>query len=227
MGELTIEVQERTETGKNRNRRLRASGVLPAVVYGAGRDPIAIQVEQKTMHQLLEEGGGENAVFLLKLAGTEKSRHTMVRKIDVDPISRRIQHVDFLRVDLTKKVRVQVHIEVTGEAHGVKTEDGVLDFVTRSIEVECLPNEIPQLITVDVTDLHIGQHLEVKDLEVGDNVEVVDDPDRVVVSVAHSRVAATLEEADEGEEDTLIEAEMDEPEVIGRGKEEAEGDEAG
>jgi len=228
MAELTIEVQQREQTGKNFNRRLRQAGLLPAVVYGGGGDSLAIQVDQKSMHQLLTEGGGENAVFLLKLEGTDQSRHTMVRKIDIHPISRRIQHVDFQRIDLSKKVRVQVQIEVTGESIGVKNEDGVLDFVTRSIEVECLPNAIPQLITVDVSELHVGQHLEVKDLEVGEGVEIVDDLERVIVSVAHSRVAADVEEAAEGvEEEGLIEAEMDEPEVIGRGKEEAEEGDAG
>lgn len=218
MSELTIEVQERTETGTGPNRRLRKAGQLPAVVYGGGKDPISIQVDQKSIHHLLREVGGENAVFLLKLAGTGKSRHTMVRKIDLDPISRQIQHIDFQRIDMKKSVKVQVNLEVVGESIGVKNEDGVLDFVNRTIEVECLPENIPAVIEVDVTDLHVGQHLEVSDLPIPEGVDIVDDPGKVVVSISHARVHEEPEE----EEDLLLEAEADEPEVIGRAKEDEE-----
>lgn len=220
MSELTLEVQERKETGTGPNRRLRKAGQLPAVVYGGGKDPVSIQVDQKSVHQLLREGGGENAVFLLRLAGTDSSRHTMVRKIDVDPISRHIQHIDFQRIDMAKTVRVQVHIEVVGESIGVKNEEGVLDFVNRSVEVECLPEKIPSVIEVDVTELHIGQHLEASDLPIPEGVDLVDDLTKVIVSIAHARVHE--EEAEATEEDLLLEGASTEPEVIGRSKEENE-----
>ena len=223
MDELTLEVQRREETGTGPNRRLRKAGLLPAVVYGGGKDPISIQVEQKSIHRLLREVGGENAVFLLKLGGTDQSRHTMVRKIDVDPISRQISHIDFQRIDMTKKVKVQVNIEIVGEALGVRTEDGVLDFISRTIEVECLPDAIPAAIEVDVTDLHTGQHLEVSDLAVSEGVTIVDDLSKVIVSIGHARVAEVAEEA---EEDLLLEGESEQPEVIGRGKDEEESGES-
>jgi len=219
MDELTLEVQRREETGTGPNRRLRKAGLLPAVVYGGGKDPISIQVDQKSIHRLLREVGGENAVFLLKLGGTDQSRHTMVRKIDVDPISRKISHIDFQRIDMTKKVKVQVNIEIVGEALGVRTEEGVLDFISRTIEVECLPDAIPAAIEVDVTDLHTGQHLEVSDLAVPEGVTIVDDLSKVIVSIGHARVAEVAEEA---EEDLLLEGEAEQPEVIGRGKDEEE-----
>ncbi|MCH7665564.1 MAG: 50S ribosomal protein L25 [Acidobacteria bacterium] len=223
MDELTLEVQRREETGTGPNRRLRKAGLLPAVVYGGGKDPISIQVDQKSIHRLLREVGGENAVFLLKLGGTDQSRHTMVRKIDVDPISRQISHIDFQRIDMTKKVKVQVNIEIVGEALGVRTEDGVLDFISRTIEVECLPDAIPAAIEVDVTDLHTGQHLEVSDLAVSEGVTIVDDLSKVIVSIGHARVAEVAEEA---EEDLLLEGESEQPEVIGRGKDEEESGES-
>jgi large subunit ribosomal protein L25 len=221
MAELKIEVQRREETGKGPSRRLRAGGMIPAVVYGGGKEPVPIQVERNIVLQLLKQGGGENAVFLLKLSGTGKSRHTMVRKIDVDPISRQIAHIDFQRILLTEKVRVQIPLELIGEAWGVKNEGGVLDFITREVEVECLPTDIPQKLEVDVSDLHVGQHLEVKDLVIPPGVQVLDEPDRVMAAVAHSRVAAEVTELEEGleEEEGLLEAEKEEPEVIGRGKE--------
>lgn len=225
MDELTLEVQQREETGTGPNRRLRKSGRVPAVVYGGGADPVSIQVDQKSIHRLLKEVGGENAVFLLKLAGTEASRHTMVRKIDLDPISRQIRHIDFQRIDMTQTVRVQVHIEVVGESVGVKNEDGVVDFINRTVEVECLPDKIPSVIEADVSDLHVGQHLEVSDLPIPEGVDMADDPSKVIVSIAHARVHEVEEEV--SEEDLLLEAESDEPEVIGRTKEEGEGDSEG
>jgi len=215
MGDLTIEVEPREAIGKGPNRRLRRSGKLPAVVYGGGREAVPIQVKGTAVLDLLRAGGGENAIFLLKLSGTSKSRHTMVRKIDVDPVSRQIMHIDFQRVLLDQKVKVQVAVEVEGEAVGVKNEEGILDFITREIEIECLPTEIPQALLVDVSELHIGQHLEVKDLRVPPGVEVLEDPERVILAVAQSRVAESLEEEVE-EEEELLEAGVKEPEVIGR-----------
>lgn len=226
MDELTLEVQERKETGTGPNRRLRKTGLLPAVVYGGGKDPISIQVDQKSIHRLLREVGGKNAVFLLKLAGTDQSRHTMVREIDVDPISRQISHIDFQRIDMTKEVKVQVNIEIVGESIGVQTEEGVLDFVSRTIEVECLPDKIPAMIEVEVSNLHTGQHLEASDLAVPEGVTFVDDLSKVIVSIGHARVAEVAEDADE---DLLLESESEQPEVIGRGKgeEEESGESAG
>jgi large subunit ribosomal protein L25 len=216
MDELTLEVQKREQTGSGPNRRLRMAGLLPAVVYGGGKDPVSIQVDRKSVQRLIVEAGGENAVFLLKMAGTDQTRHTMVRKIDVNPMSRQIAHVDFQRIDMTKTVKVQVSIETVGEPIGVKLEDGVLDFVSRTIEVECLPEKIPTMIEVDVSGLHTGQHLEASELVVPEGVTIIDDLSKVIVSIAHARVA----EEEETEEDALLEGETAQPEVIGRGKQE-------
>lgn len=224
MSETTVEVKQRDETGKNANRRLRAAGGIPAVVYGGGKDPIAISVEKNDIHELLKQAGGENAVFLLKLAGTGKARHTMVREVVVDPISRQIIHIDFQRVLMTEKVKVQVPIELVGVPEGVKNQGGVLDFITREVELECLPGDIPPQLELDVSTLEVGDHLQMKDLVLPAKVELLEEPERVVASVAHSRVAQEVEAAEaeaEGEE-VLLEAEQEEPEVIGRGKEEEE-----
>lgn len=225
MSERTIEVQERVVEGKNANRRLRKSGLIPAVVYGGGMESVPIQVDTKTIYDLLKEEGGENAVFLLKLAGTEKKRHTMVREVVVDPISRQIIHIDFQRVVMTEKVRVAVGIELVGMPEGVKNQGGVLDFISREVEIEALPGNIPPKLVLEVSDLEIGDHLEAKDLDLPVGVELVDEPERVIASVAHSRVSAVVEEAEAGaEEELLLEAEEEEPEVIGRAREEEEGE---
>jgi len=220
MSEITLEVHSREETGTNANRRLRAAGLIPAVVYGGGLDSIAIQVDRKTLHELLKQAGGENAVFLLKMAGTETKRHTMIRELSVDSISRQIIHIDFLRIEMTERINVQVPIELVGIPVGVKDEGGVLDFVTREVEVECLPGDIPQGIELDVSDLELGSNYQAKDLELAEKIELMVEPDKVIVAVAHSRVAAEVEEAEaDAAEIGLLEEEEAEPELIGREEE--------
>ena len=227
MSEITIEVNQREETGKNANRRLRAAGFIPAVVYGGGKDSVAIRVEKKVIHDLLRQEGGEHAVFLLKMGGTDKSRHTMVRDVVIDSVSRQIIHIDFQRVLMTEKVKVMVSIEISGVPLGVKNEGGVLDFVTREVEIESLPGDIPTKLVLDVSGLEIGDHLEAGDLEIPAEVELMEEPGRTIVAVAHSRVADVVDEAEASDEDELLlEAEADEPELIGRGKETEEVEEA-
>ncbi|MBV8200479.1 MAG: 50S ribosomal protein L25 [Acidobacteria bacterium] len=215
MSEMTIEVQPRQETGTNENRRLRARGKIPAVVYGgAGKDAVPIHVDRKQLVELLRGGGGDNAVFLLKLASTGQERHAMIRDMQLDPITREILHLDFQRVVMTEKVRVEVAIELRGTAYGVKTESGVLDFSRREIHVECLPGDIPKAIELDVSELHLGQHLTVGDLHLPSGVTLLEPRDRVLVSVMHAKTEAApaVEEAA-----APVEA-GPEPEVIKKGK---------
>jgi large subunit ribosomal protein L25 len=215
-GVMTIEVQPRQETGTNSNRRLRSRGQIPAVVYGgAGKDSVPIHVDRRRLVELLRSGGGDNAVFLLKLSSTGQERHAMIRDMQLDPITREIVHLDFLRVVMTEKVRVQVAIELSGTAYGVKTEGGVLDFSHREVHVECLPGDIPKKIELDVSDLHLGQHLSVADLRLPPAVTLLDEPDRVLVSVMHSKTEVAPAAAEE--EAAPVEA-GPEPEVIKKGK---------
>ncbi len=214
MSEMTIEVQKREATGKNANRQLRSRGKIPAVLYGGGRESLPIEVDRKTVLDLLKKSGSENAVFLLKLAGSDKERHAMIRDLQLDPVQRAIVHIDFQRIEMSQKVRVEVQIEVVGTAYGVKNEAGILDFVTRAVHVECLPGDIPSHLTVDVSDLHVGQHVEAGQLDIPPGVTLLDDPHRVVVSLSHARTeAAPVEEAA---------AEPVEPEVIKKGGKEEE-----
>jgi len=224
MSEMTIEVQSRDEEiGSAASRRLRRSDMIPAVVYGGDRDSRAIKVPRRALIELLKKAGRENAVFLLKLAGSGQQRNCMVKELEVDPISREIIHVDFLRIDMASKVQISVHVEVQGEPVGVHDEGGVLDFVNRELEISCLPGDIPRQLEVDVSELHIGQHVAAGDVRLPDGVELLTDPDRVVASVMAPRLAEEDEEEEEGEE-MLLEAEQEEPEVVGRGKAE-EGEE--
>lgn len=222
MSEFTIEVTEREATGKGPNRRLRGEGLIPAVVYGGKRDSVPIQLDRRSLLDLMRATEGQNPIFLLKMAGTDKSRHAMIRDIQIDPVSRYVLHVDFLRILMTETLKVFVDIEPQGTPVGVKNEAAVMDFVTREVEVECLPDKIPAKLEIDVSGLHVGEHVEAKDLVMPEGVKLLEDLDTVIVSVSYAKMELEVEE----EEEELLEAEQAEPEVIGRGKAEEEEGEA-
>jgi len=208
MSELSIEVQKRTETGTNANRRLRQSGKIPAVVYGGGKDTVPVVLDRKTLVELLKSGDNENAIFLLKLADSGQERHAMIRDLQVDPLTRQIVHIDFQRILMTEKVKVRVPIELVGTAYGVKTEGGLIDFVHREVEVACLPGDIPKHIDLDVTELRIGQHVEARDLKLPAGIDLAEEPDRVILALAHTKAEESAAAGEGGAE----------PEVIKRGK---------
>ena len=221
MSEPTVNVRLRERTGKNANRRLRAAGEIPAVVYGGSADAAAIRVDGKRVLSLIREGG-ENAVFLLQLEGTGQTRHTMIRDLQWNPLTGALVHIDFQRVKMDQEVQVSVPVEVIGTPEGVRNEGGLLEFVTREVAVVCLPGDIPVAIELDVSPLHIGQHVEAGELSLPDAVTLNDEETKVIVSVAAARVA---EEVEESEEDELLEALGEEPERVGDEDESANGDE--
>ena len=213
MKTIELHVEKRPEIGKNEARRARAKGKVPAVLYGAKKPTISISVDRKALTDAFRGGGGENAIFLLKLAGTDQARHVMIKELQQDPVSRKALHIDFVRIEMTSKIRVKVSVEVVGVAAGVKTEGGILDFVTREIEVECLPGDIPKHIPVDVTALSIGDALRVSSLVAPEGVTIVDDPEKVIVHVTHPTAEKEPEVAA-----TDAAAEITEPEVLKKGK---------
>jgi len=213
MKEIELHVEKREETGKNEARRSRLKGKIPAVVYGAKKPTVPVSVDRKALSDAFRGGARENAIFLLKLAGTDQSRHVMIKELQQDPVSRKALHIDFVRIEMTTRIRVKVSVEVVGVAVGVKTEGGILDFVTREIEIECLPGNIPAHIPVDVTNLAIGDALRISDLVAPEGVTVVDDPEKVILHITHPTAEKEPEAAAaEGA------AEITEPEVLKKGK---------
>jgi large subunit ribosomal protein L25 len=213
MKTIELNVERRSTVGKNEARRSRAAGRVPAIVYGAGKPTVPVSVDRKSLSDAFRHGAGENAIFLLKLAGSDQSRHAMIREFQRDPVSRKPLHIDFVRVLMDTKIRVKVAIEVVGVAQGVKTEGGILDFVTREVEIECLPNNIPEHLPIDVSELAIGDALRISQIPAIEGVTVVDDPEKVLVHVTHP----TFEKAPEV---AAAEAatEITEPEVLKKGK---------
>jgi large subunit ribosomal protein L25 len=217
MANIELHVERRSEVGKNVARRARAAGRVPAVVYGAKKETVPIYIEARALTTAFREGAGDNAIYLLKMQGTEQTRHAMIKEIDRDPVSRELLHVDFLRVLMDVKVRIPVAVELVGTPKGVKQEGGILDFVTREIEIECLPNDIPATLPVDVSEVGMGESFRVSQIAVREGIRILDEPDKVIAHVAHpakeEEVAVAPVEAAEA---------VVEPEVIKKGKTETE-----
>jgi large subunit ribosomal protein L25 len=213
MKTIELNVERRSTVGKNEARRSRMAGRVPAIVYGAGKPTVPVSVDRKALSDAFRHGAGENAIFLLKLAGSDQSRHAMIREFQRDPVSRKPLHIDFVRVLLDIKIRVKVPIEVVGVAQGVKTEGGILDFVTREVEIECLPNNIPEHLPIDVSELAIGDALRISQIPTIEGVTVVDDPEKVLVHVTHPTFEKEPEVAA-----AEAAAEITEPEVLKKGK---------
>lgn len=210
MAEVTLEVVRREVTGKEVAKKLRRDGKVPAVVYGGHREPVAIAVDRKAVSELISKSEhGIRSVFLLKMAGSDQQRHAMIKDLTINPISRKMTHIDFVRVVMDEVVRVTIPVHIVGTAIGVK-EGGLLDFQVRDLHVETLPNQIPDSIDVDVTALAHHEYVRVKDLKLPEGVKVLEDPERVVVGVTHAKVEAADTAADA--------AAVAEPEVIKKGK---------
>lgn len=212
--QLEFEVSVRNSRGKNEARRLRLQGKVPAILYGLGADPVAISMDTQKMTRILKSPSGHNQILNIKLDGMDTAA-AMAADWQVDPQYGYLLHVDMKRVDLTKKVTVRVAIATQGTPIGVKDEGGLEDIVSREIEIECLPLEVPESIEIDVTALGIGDAIRVRDLSASDTYEYVTPPERIVVHVIAPKVEAEEEEttAEEGEE-----AAAAEPEVAEKGK---------
>jgi large subunit ribosomal protein L25 len=211
-GGIILEVERRDATGKNACRRLRAVGRIPGNVYGLNRPPFMVAVDPKRIDELLRLGSGVNTIFSLTLKGEERRREAMIRELQRDPVTDRPLHVDFIRVDLEKVIQVRVPVHLEGTAIGVKNEGAIVDFVHREVLVECLPTDIPPYLAVDISALHVNQHVSVKDLPAADNVRVLDDGEQIIAVV----MAPKAEEAPAAEAAAEAPAE---PELVRKGKE--------
>ena len=194
MPQETLIVPKRESFGKAAIRDLKASGMIPAVVYGLNEPPVAIAISPKVVARVLASDTGMNSVMFLQREGTDIKRHVIIKDLQRDPITSRLRHVDFMRVDMTLKVRVKVPVRLVGTSVGVKAMGGVLDFAHREIELECLPSMIPAHIDVDITSLAVGDSIRFEQINLGPNVTITGDAHQVVCSVrgkaAEEEVAA-------------------------------------
>ncbi len=185
--EKSIAAEPRSLRGKNESRRLRMRGLIPAIVYGAFKEPIAVAVSPKEVERIMHSKTGHNTIFDVNFQGGDTTP-AMVVDWQYDPVKDTLLHVDLKRIDLTKRLRASVPVLTQGEAKGVKQQDGLLELVTREIEIECLPDDIPGHFTVDVTELMMGQSIRAGDIAMPPTVKLVSAPENVIAHVVAMRI---------------------------------------
>jgi large subunit ribosomal protein L25 len=210
--DITIAAEGRDTRGKNEARRLRAKGSMPAVVYGGSEGATAVAINPKELSRILHSKTGHNTIFSLELPGNATTP-VMIVDWQFDPIKDSLLHVDLKRIDLTKRIAVKVPVITHGDPKGVKLQGGIHEIVTREIEIECLPDEIPEQFDVDVVELMIGQNIRVSEIPLAGSMKLLSPGDAVV-----SHVVAVKEEAVATPEAAEVVAPGTEPEVIKKGK---------
>jgi large subunit ribosomal protein L25 len=217
MEQIIVQAAPRETRGKNAARRVRRTGQVPAVLYGGKDGAQVLEVNAKQVTAILRSPMGHNTIFKVKFDGTEQP--AILKDWQVDPVRGHLLHVDLLRIAMDVRVRVKIPVHVFGEAQGVKLQGGIFEMVTREVEIECLPAEIPTEFRVDITELTIGKQLRAGDIPMDpEKMRLVTDPQRVIAHV----VALRAEEEKPAEAVAAEAVAPAEPEVIKKGKKEAE-----
>jgi large subunit ribosomal protein L25 len=225
--DATLQAEKREGRGKNEARRLRAAGKIPAVVYGSEKNKATeIAVDPRTLLRILHSESGVNTLIGLEGAGLAIGGKVLVKEYQLDPIDHRLLHADFYAVAMDKAIVVTVPIVIKGEPKGVKQQGGIVDFVNREIEVECLPGDIPEHIDIDISELMLHQGVRVRDLPKNDKVKPVSEPEMMIVHVVTIKVE---EEPAPAEAAAVVAGAAPvapaEPEVIKKGKKEEDKEE--
>ena len=214
--DITVAAEPRSTRGKNEARRLRAAGSAPAVVYGTGKDAVAVAVNPKEMVRILRSKTGHNTIFHLAIKDGENTP-VMIVDWQRDPVKDTILHIDMKRIDLSVRLVVKVPVHTVGEPEGVKLQGGLHEVITREIEIECLPNEIPEELTIDVSKLTMGMAVRASDVTLSGSARLVSPPEAVIshiVAMKAEEVVAPVAGAE------VAPAATAEPEVIKKGKKE-------
>src|SRR5947209_8423868 len=218
--DATLQAEKRAGRGKNEARRLRAAGKIPAVVYGSDKGKATeIAVDPRVLLRILHSDSGVNTLIGLEGAGLAGGGKVLVKEYQLDPIDHKLLHADFYAVAMDKAIVVTVPIVIKGEPKGVKQQGGIVDFVNREIEVECLPGNIPEHVDVDISELMLHQGVRVRDLVQGVKWTAISDPDMMIVHVVTLKAE---EEPKPAEAAAAAPAAPAEPEVIKKGKTEKE-----
>jgi large subunit ribosomal protein L25 len=207
--DITIQAESRSLRGKNEARRLRVKGWAPGVLYGAEKESVAVAVNPKEVNKILHSATGHNTIFTLAIKDGETTP-VMVVDWQNDPIKSNLLHVDLKRIDLTKRISVQVPVHIHGDAKGVKLQGGLLEVVTREVEVDCLPTEIPDQFNVDVTEMVIGGAIRASELPMTGSMKLVSSGELVIAHIVSLKAEAAAAEVPGTAE----------PEVVKKGKKE-------
>jgi large subunit ribosomal protein L25 len=222
--DATLEAVKRDGRGKNEANRLRASGRIPAVVYGSqkkGQAPegVALAVDPKAVMKILHSESGANTLINLKVDGGDA--RVMVKEYQIDPVTQQLLHADFYQLAMDRAITVTVPIVIKGEPRGVKLQGGLLDFVTRDIQVQCLPTDIPEHIDLDVTEMMLNESVRVRDLAQSPKWKAITDGETMLVHVVMPKAEESAQAATEAEAVPAVA----EPEVVKKGKDEKGKDE--
>ena len=214
--QVSLKASRRTAMGRNAVKKVKAAQAVPAILYGSGVEPTPLQVERRAIDNLLSHAVGENILVNLEIedGGKSAGRLALINEVQHHPVNRAVLHVDFQAVSMNETLVAEVVIEPAGEAVGVKTGGGLLGQSLRSVEVECLPKDLPEKISVDVSNLELGSALHVRDLPVLPGVKYLADAEVTVFLVSEPKVS---------EEAAPAEGAPTEPEVI-KEKKPAEGE---
>jgi large subunit ribosomal protein L25 len=212
--DITIAAESRDSRGKNAARRLRVTGSVPAVLYGGGGEPEAVSINPKELTKILNSKTGHNTIFSLNLTGKEPAP-VMIIDWQYDPIKDNLLHVDLKRIDLAKRLHVKVPVVTQGDPRGVKVQGGLLEIITREIEIECLPDDIPEQFTLDVSEMLIGQGIRASEVPLTGSMKLLSAGDSVIAHVVSLKAEVV-------ETPEAVVAAVPEPEVIKKGKKEAE-----
>ena len=216
--EYRVQAKQREGRGKNDARRARREGMVPVTLYGGGAETVAAVAPLRDLAAILRSEAGRNTIFTIEVEGVGESE-VMFHDRQIDPVKGRLIHADLTRLVKGQKIEVTVPLHLIGEPIGVKEKQGVLEQVIREIDVRCEPRDIPDSIDVDVSNLDVHDTLHVSDIKVGEGVEILNDAELVIATVGIVREEVAPAPAIEGEEPA-------EPEVIGKGKKEEEGEES-
>ena len=222
--EATLEASTRDSFGKNEARRTRRDGKVPAVLYGGdGREATPIAVAPKALLRILHSEAGQNTLISLKLPGGGDAR-VLVKDFQLDPVTHQVLHADFYRVAMDRALQVTIPVAVTGEPKGVKQQGGILEFIRREIEIECLPGDIPENVTVDVSELMLHQGIRVRDIAVSPKWKPITEGEAMLVHVIMPKAEEVPAPAEAAAAATAVPVAA-EPEVIKKGKKDEEGEE--
>lgn len=201
MKSATLTVKPRTATRRAAAKQLRREGRAPAVIYGKIADPQPLDVDSKEFGNLVTKAGTDNFLCDLSVDGDERpKRFAIVKEIQRHPLSQAILHIDFHEISHDEEIDAQVPIEVIGDAYGVKTEGGLLETVMHEVTVRCLPDKLPSVIQIDITELHAGHAIHVNDVVCAEGVSLVNDPDLAIVHVVANKGGGDEEPGDAAKE---------------------------
>ena len=194
--QVKLKAQKRTLVGRNAIKKIKEKGLVPGVIYGSQAEPMTLQIDARELTTVLAGASSEHVLVELEILDGSQSTHrlALIQEVQHHPLKSALVHVDFHAVSATEKIISEVPIEAVGEALGVRTFGGLLEYSLRTLEVECYPQDLPDIVRIDVSNLNIGESLHVRDIQLPSGVEAITDEDLTVVSVVASRVGEEVTE---------------------------------